>query len=555
MRRKLLTLLVAITVIFIGCGQPSTAGTSDSGVTTPNTPLASTGEEPFEPDVLSPGQINASMINQTVKVKGKITFVNKDSGGLAIIVTGGDGQVMVRVENRILEAMTEAERSQYVSGKTITFEGMLVRATGGELTVVLGVTPASAPQSPQAATIDIIAGPVKISNNPIGYREWPFPRIFIHQGKLVATYWGIVNDWKSTWATEFDGNTWSQPKEIPTGTPIIGEKGIYVLSAWQYTQDRGNVGVVVNVLDESFKVTRNITVDTTPTDHDIDKNSKQLGVVDSKGVLHLIWERNSETATDIYYARFDGANLTEPVSVSNTPQLGSVNPSIAIDGNDLVYAFWGQFSDGMYGGDIDIYYSCLKDDNWSEPKNISRSNDWMEFMAVPWYQYANGPQVNLFYMATSGAEAGPTTQVVMMGGEVLSTRQINFGFGDIALVSEGDKIHAVFGGMGPVNPEDKWTIKGEIYYNYFDGHEWFAGAGEKILPRDFYNNAETLKLDVSSIGPDKQAMVILENGSIDYLREIHPYAVSKDGIIHTVFEYNQHGTYDAYYMAFKQKAP
>ena len=132
--------------------------------------------------------------------------------------------------------------------------------------------------------------------------------------------------------------------------------------------------------------------------------------------------------------------------------MGSVNPSIAIDSNDIVYAFWGEFSDGMYGGNIDIYYSFLENGKWSEPENLSRSNDWMEFMAVPWYQYANGPQLNIFYMATKGSEAGPTTHVVLRGGEVVSARQINFGFGDIALVSEGDKIHAVFGGHGSHQP-------------------------------------------------------------------------------------------------------
>jgi len=79
-------------------------------------------------------------------------------------------------------------------------------------------------------------------------------------------------------------------------------------------------------------------------------------------------------------------------------------------------------------------------------------------------------------------------------------------------------------------------------------------AGVKILFRDFYDNAETLKLDLSSIGPDKQAKVILENGNTDLLREIHPYAVFKDGVVHAVFEYNQHGTYDAYYVAFKKKS-
>ncbi|MDD5038873.1 MAG: hypothetical protein PHN78_06110, partial [Dehalococcoidales bacterium] len=395
--------------------------------------------------------------------------------------------------------------------------------------------------------------PVNISNNPQGYRGWPWPRIFIHQGKPVVTYWGITGGRAANWVVELDGNTWSQPREITSGLPVIGEKGCYVVSSLEYNEEKGHVGVLLTILDDNFEAIKKITVDTVPADHDVDKNTKSLGVVDSIGNLHLIWERNSETATDICYSRFDGINLTKPVSISNNPELGSVNPSIAIDGNDVVYAFWGEFSGGMYGGDIDIYYSCLKNGKWSDPENLSRSQDWMEFMAVPWYQYANGSQLNIFYMATKGSEAGPTTHVVLRGDEVISSNQINFGFGDIALASEGDTIHAVFGGMSPVNPEDNMAIKGEIYYNYFDGQDWYAGAGAKILPRDLYNNAETLKLDVSSIDPEKQAKVFLENGGTDLLREIHPYSIYKDGVIHAVFEYNQQGTYDAYYMAFKRE--
>lgn len=565
MKWKYLAIAFATVIIFTSCSKgsqvppispPNTSVPAASETPAPSSdaPSITPSEEVIKDGIFSPGQIDASMIDRVVKVRGKISFINQDHGGLAIIITGGGGQVMVRVENRTLEQMTEAEKAQYAVGKTITAEGMLVRAPGGELTVVLGMVPATVPQGPQLAAADILVGPVKISNNPAGYRGWPWPRIFIHQGKLVVTCWGMVDGKESYWAMEQSENVWSQPKEIPNGLPVISEKGSYIVSSLEYTEGRGHTGVQIVVLDDSFKVTKSITVDTAPADHDVDKNTKSLGVVDSKGNLHLIWERNSQTATDIYYSKFDGANLSAPILVSNNPGTGSVNPSIAIDGNDTVYAFWGEFSSRMYGGDVDIFYSFLKDGVWSHPLNLSRSNDWMEFMAVPWYQYTSGSQVNVFYMATRGAEAGPTTHVMIKAGEVTSAKQINFGFCDIALVSDEDRIHAVFGGMGPVNPEDKFTLKGEIYYNFFDGKEWYAGAGMKISPRDFYNNSETLKLDLSSIGPDKQAKVILENGSTDLLREIHPYAVFKDGAVHAVFEYNEHGTYDAYYVAFKKKS-
>lgn len=204
----------------------------------------------------------------------------------------------------------------------------------------------------------------------------------------------------------------------------------------------------------------------------------------------------------------------------------------------------------MYGGDIDIYYSFMEGGNWSEPKNLSNNDDWMEYMALPF----GNSEVHAFYMPILKLEPGQTREVIINKDKIISDQKINFGFGDIDLIYDGEGINAVYGGAGPVEGEEEMTAKGYVYYNYYDGKEWGAGSGVDILPKEFVDNAELWKIDVSSVGSNQQAKVILENGEKDLLREIHPYAVYKDGIIHVVFEYNQKGTYDAYYMAIKRKS-
>lgn len=553
MKWQYIGLLIVGMLIFSGCGQQAPTPAA------PAAPATLPSEETLEPGVLSPGQIDSSMIDQAVKVRGKVLLVHQDPGGLAIRLSGGGGEVGVRIETDTWEALTEEEKAQFEVGKTATAEGMLVLTGEGELFVILGVIPPSPePERPKMASVEIIAGPVNLSNSPKGSKEWPWPWIFIRNQKLVITYRGIVNGWGAQWLIEFDGNTWSQPLEIPPGEVVIGEKGAYTLSAWKYTdyEDMGNAGVVMNVLDDNFKMTKSITVDTTPCLHSIDRGTFPVGAIDSRGNFHIIWSCDTEAETDVYYAKFDGKDLTERVSVSNAPEVGSLCQTIAIDDNDVVYAFWAQLSEGWMAEDADIYYSFLENGEWSEPKNLSSTADWYEYGAMP---FANGLGLHVFYGSSRGTEPGQMSYVVLRKDEIVRAEKANFSFTDIALTFEGDKIHAVYGGWhyaSPyVSPEEELILEGKVYYNYFDGQEWYAGMGAELLPQEFCDNSEILKLDASTVVPDKQDKVTHEDGEIGNYREIRPRAVYKDGIIHTVFEHNQQGTYDAYYIAFRGEQP
>ena len=74
-----------------------------------------------------------------------------------------------------------------------------------------------------------------------------------------------------------------------------------------------------------------------------------------------------------------------------------------------------------------------------------------------------------------------------------------------------------------------------------------------MLPEEFIANSEILTLIPESIGSNYQPHVIDKDGVTDLYREIHPEISYINDVFYLVFEHNNQGTYDAYYMTFKHK--
>ncbi len=108
---------------------------------------------------------------------------------------------------------------------------------------------------------------MNLSHNPEGFRGWAGPKIFIYKGKLIVTYLGVVNDRTARWLIEYDGSNWSRPREMLNGTPVIKNDKVYMLSPVRYVEKSedliggGAAGVVINMVDDDFKVTKSITVE------------------------------------------------------------------------------------------------------------------------------------------------------------------------------------------------------------------------------------------------------------------------------------------------------
>jgi len=123
----LFILYLIILILSVGCGS--------------KIPLGEDGEEDLGLGVLAPSQIDSTMVDSYVKVRGKIIVINNDSGGLALWLGDDKDKVGVRIENKFWEGLTSEEQSQYEKGNTITAEGMLVLTGESELFIVLGTEP------------------------------------------------------------------------------------------------------------------------------------------------------------------------------------------------------------------------------------------------------------------------------------------------------------------------------------------------------------------------------------------------------------------------------
>jgi hypothetical protein len=127
---------------------------SSSVPSSPSTPVPGAPSRPTEvvppPGVLSPSQIDSSLIDRGMKVMGKVLVLIENPGGQGgayAKLSDGKGEVGLRIEPATWSAYTSEEKSRFTQGKTVTVEGRLVLA-GQELVVVMGVIPPTPPGTP-----------------------------------------------------------------------------------------------------------------------------------------------------------------------------------------------------------------------------------------------------------------------------------------------------------------------------------------------------------------------------------------------------------------------
>jgi hypothetical protein len=111
---KLIAILLLSVVLFSGCGEAD--------------------------DTLTPDQVNASMIDKVVNVKGKVTYAVENPmgvGGMYMKLGNGKGEVDVRIQPELWDSFQDDEKALYTEGKTVTVEGILFKA-GTELVIIHG---------------------------------------------------------------------------------------------------------------------------------------------------------------------------------------------------------------------------------------------------------------------------------------------------------------------------------------------------------------------------------------------------------------------------------
>jgi len=93
-----------------------------------------------DPNAITPHQVDDSILKQVVRVKGKITMAIENPmglGGMYMTLGDGEGEVDVRIQGDVWDALDKNEKARYREGKTVVVEGVLVRA-GAVLVVVHG---------------------------------------------------------------------------------------------------------------------------------------------------------------------------------------------------------------------------------------------------------------------------------------------------------------------------------------------------------------------------------------------------------------------------------
>ena len=98
-----------------------------------------------EPGVLSCSQVELSMVDQVITIKGKISTVTVNPGGLGgiyLLLDDGKSEVGVRIQEDIWQTFDEDKKAEFREGRTITAEGVLFQA-GKTLVVIYGKDTAS----------------------------------------------------------------------------------------------------------------------------------------------------------------------------------------------------------------------------------------------------------------------------------------------------------------------------------------------------------------------------------------------------------------------------
>ena len=93
-----------------------------------------------EPGRLSPRDVDSSMVDQVIAVKGKITQVTENPGGLGGVylkLADNEGEVGVRIQDDIWQTFDENRKAEFRKGRTVTAEGVLFQA-GKTLVVIYG---------------------------------------------------------------------------------------------------------------------------------------------------------------------------------------------------------------------------------------------------------------------------------------------------------------------------------------------------------------------------------------------------------------------------------
>lgn len=156
-------------------------------------------------------------------------------------------------------------------------------------------------------------------------------------------------------------NQWSAPEMIeesekPIIVPTLSAKqGGDMFAAW--TELNGDKGRI------RYKLKRNGAWESsqelmTATSSDMAPAS----IIDSYGILWIVWSGTDETGDDIYFSRWIGDRWQTPQRVNTKDEWPDILPSITVDRSNRITTSWLG-----YNGERYVKYSCYwTGNNWSQ---------------------------------------------------------------------------------------------------------------------------------------------------------------------------------------------
>jgi hypothetical protein len=286
----------------------------------------------------------------------------------------------------------------------------------------------------------------------------------------------------------WDGQTWSTPNDIvPPSADIVRNAittdafgnlhllfggSVYEILSIYYTQAPSGSGWLAT----SWSAPRLVSINSGSYMADI--------AVDSKGVIHAIFDDRGDSASDIchgcadiFYRRSSdgGRTWSYPVNLSRSPT-GSSRAQIEIDSSDNIHVVWDEGWDKLSGqGDpiFSTYISSLDGgESWlnltsfSYPEGtnaqLSVSSDGQGRVVVVWRAISR-PEIYYAWSSDNGASWSPPTIIPDVFARPWS---IPFDMYDMATDSGGHSHLVVVGQLSP--EEDRLGV----YHLEWDGTSW-----------------------------------------------------------------------------------
>ena len=344
--------------------------------------------------------------------------------------------------------------------------------------------------------------PVNISQTSNG--AW-FPDLAVDSTGKVHVIWCETTNLENGGQKEqvyysmWDGQTWSVPNDIvPPSSDIIRNAittdafgnlhllfggSVYKVLSIYHTQASSDSGWLAT----SWSAPRLVSVNGNSYMADI--------AIDSKGVVHVIFDDRGHTLSDIcpgcadiFYRRSSdgGRTWSYPVNLSRSPT-GSSRVQMEIDSSDVIHVVWDEGWDRLSGQGESIFstYTSSLDggESWSSPTSFSYpegtsaqltvGSDGQGGVVVVW-RATSRPEIYYAWSSDNGASWSPP---MVIPDIFARSGEQHFDMYDMATDS-GGHIHLVV--VGRLSPEEDRL---GVYHLEWDGTSWspptaiYRGAG------------------------------------------------------------------------------